>query len=56
MAAAPVLFDAAALTTFWEHADAMNLSNRTRVQLAIEGIDVPGDLDEYDEAGMEKYS
>ena len=32
----------------------MNLSNRTRVQLAIEGIDVPGDLDEYDEEGMDK--
>ena len=54
MAAAPILFDAAALTILWEHADAMSLSNRTHVQLAIKGIDVPGDLDEYDEEGMEK--
>ena len=54
MAATPILFDAAALTILWEHAYAMSLSNRTRVQLAIEGINVPGDLDEYDEDGMEK--
>jgi hypothetical protein len=54
MAAAPILFDAAALTIVWEHADAMDLSNRTRVQLALEGIDDPGDLDKYDEDGMDK--
>ena len=54
MAAAPILFDAAALIIFCEHADAMSISNRTCVQLAIEGIDVPGDLEEYDEDGMEK--
>ena len=54
MTAAPILFDAAALTIFWEHADAMSLSNLTCVQLAIEGINVPWDLDEYDEDGMEK--
>ena len=32
----------------------MSLSNRTCVQLAIKGINVPGDLDKYDEDGMEK--
>ena len=48
------LFDAAALTAFWEDADAMSLSGRTRVQLAVEGIVEPGDLDEYDDEGMEK--
>ena len=54
MAASPILFNAAALTMFWEHADAMSLSNCTCVQLGIEGIDLPGDLDEYDENGLEK--
>ena len=54
MAAAPILFDAAALTTFWEHADAISLSNRTRVHLGLEGIDLPGDQAEYYEDGMEK--
>ena len=32
----------------------MSMSNRTRVQLAVEGITEPGDLEEYDEAGLEK--
>ncbi len=56
MAAAvpPPAFDAAAVTHFWEDADSMSLSNRTRVQLAVEGITDPGDLEEYDEAGLEK--
>lgn len=47
-------FDAATLTSFWEDADSMSLSNRTCVQLAVEGIILPGDLEEYDEAGLEK--
>jgi hypothetical protein len=47
-------FDAAALTLFWEDADSMSLSNHTCVQLAVKGITVPGELEEYDEAGLEK--
>ena len=54
MAAVPQLFNAAALTAFWEDNGAMALSNRTRVQLDNEGITIPEDLDEYDDEGMEK--
>ena len=54
MAAPAPAFDAAALDTFWEDAGAMHLSNRTRVQLATKGIEFPADLDDFDEAAMEK--
>ena len=56
MAAAvhPPAFDAAALTLFWEDADSMSLSHCTCVQLAVKGITEPEDLEEYDEAGLEK--
>jgi hypothetical protein len=37
-ATAPALFGAAALTAFFENDNAMALSNRTRLQLASEGI------------------
>ena len=54
MAAPAPAFDAAALDHFWENTGAMHLSNRTRVQLATEGIEFPADLDDFDEAAMEK--
>ena len=54
MAAAAPAFDAAALDHFWENTLAMHLSNRTRVQLATEGIEFPEDLDDFDEAALEK--
>ena len=45
MAAAP-LFDAAQLTSFFEGPDFMALTNRTRLQLAHEGItDLPEPLE-----------
>ena len=46
------LFDAAALTLFFEDANNMGLSNRTRLQLANEGITDPEDFKEFDEDGM----
>ncbi len=46
------LFDAAALTLFFEDANNMGLSHRTREQLAVEGITVPEDFKEFDEEGM----
>jgi hypothetical protein len=46
------LFDAAALTLFFEDANNMGLSRRTREQLAVEGITVPEDFKEFDEEGM----
>jgi hypothetical protein len=52
-AAAPALFDAAALTAFFENADAMALSNRTRLQLASEGIQTPDDFKDFDDDGLE---
>ena len=53
--AAPVpAFDVAALTIFWEDASAMSLSARTRTQLVVEGIELPEDLEEYDDEGLEK--
>lgn len=54
MAAAAPAFNAAALTHFWENTLAMHLSNRTRVQLATEGIEFPADLDDFDEDALEK--
>jgi hypothetical protein len=46
------LFDAAALTLFFEDANNMGLSRRTREQLAVEGITMPEDFKEFDEEGM----
>jgi hypothetical protein len=42
------LFNAAALTLFFEDAGSMGLSNHTWVQLAIEGITEPEDFKEFD--------
>ena len=46
------LFDAAALNFFFEDAGSMGLSNRTRLQLAHEGIADPEDFKEFDEDGL----
>ncbi len=46
------LFDAAALTLFFKAANNMGLSNRTRLQLAVEGITKPEDFKEFDNDGM----
>jgi hypothetical protein len=51
MAAAP-LFDAAALTLFFEDPSSMGLSNRTRLQLAHVGTVVPEDFKEFDKEGL----
>ena len=45
------LFDAAALTVFFENAGSMGLSNQTRLQLAHEGIADPEDF-KKDEDGL----
>jgi hypothetical protein len=50
--AAALLFDAAALTLFFEDVGSMGLSNCTRLQLAQEGIAVPEDFKEFDEEGL----
>jgi hypothetical protein len=50
LAAAP-LFDAAALTLFFEDAGSMGLSNRTRLQHAHKGIVVPNDFKEFGKEG-----
>ena len=48
--AAALLFDAAALTLFFEHPGNMGLSNRgTCLQLAQESISVPDNFEEFDE-------
>ncbi len=49
--AAP-LFDAAALTFFFEDAGSMGLTNRTRMQLGVEGILEPKDFKEFGKDGM----
>jgi hypothetical protein len=49
---AATLFNAAALTLFFEDANNMGLLNRTRLQLAVEGITVPEDFKEFDDNGM----
>jgi hypothetical protein len=49
---AATLFDAAALTLFFEDVNNMGLSNRTRLQLAHEGIAVPDDFKEFGEEGL----
>jgi hypothetical protein len=53
MAAAAPLFDAAQLTSFFEGPDFMALSNRTRLQLAHEGIMVPDNFIDFDAEGLE---
>ena len=52
-AAAPPLFDAAQLTSFFEGQDYMALTNRTRLQLALEGITVPDNFIDFDADGLE---
>ena len=42
-----MVFTAAQQTSFYEDADQMGLSNRTRVHLRDEGIDHPEDLSEF---------
>jgi hypothetical protein len=49
---AATLFDATALTLFFEDANSMGLSNRTRLQLAHKGIAVPDNFKEFDEEGL----
>ncbi len=46
------LFDAAALTLFFEYVNNMGLSHRTHLQLAVEGITEPKDFKEFDDDGM----
>jgi hypothetical protein len=46
------LFDAAALTLFFEDANNMGLSHRTCLQLTVEGITKPKDFKEFDDEGM----
>jgi hypothetical protein len=46
------LFNAVALTLFFEDAKNMELSNRTCMQIAVEGITVPKDFKEFDNNGM----
>ncbi len=46
------LFDAAALTLFFEDANMMELSHCTRLQLAVEGITEPKDFKEFSDDGM----
>ena len=56
MAAAAPLFDAAQLTSFFEGPDFMALSNRTRLQLAHEGITVPDDFIDFNAEGLKGIS
>jgi hypothetical protein len=46
------LFDAAALTVFFEDVGNMGLSNQTRLQLTHEGIADPEDFKEFNEDGL----
>jgi hypothetical protein len=52
-AIAPVLFNPATLTLFFEGADAMALSNCTRLRLAIEGILVLNNFNDFDGNGLD---
>jgi hypothetical protein len=52
-AIAPILFNPSALTLFFEGADAMVLSNRTRLRLAIEGLLVFKDFNDFDNNGLD---
>jgi hypothetical protein len=49
---AATLFEAAALTLFFEDANSMGLSNGTRLQLAHKGIAVPENFKEFDKEGL----
>ncbi len=51
-AIAPVLFNPTALTLFFEGANTMALSNCTRLHLAIEGILVPNNFNDFDDDGL----
>ena len=44
-----MVFTAAQITSFFEDADQMGLSNHTRVYVQGEGIDRPDDLQEFTE-------
>ena len=46
------LFDANTLTHFFEGVGNMGFSNRTHVQLALEGIPTPDDFTEFDKDGL----
>ncbi len=46
------LFDAVALTLFFEDANNMGLSDRTHLQLAVDDITEPEDFKEFDNDGM----
>jgi hypothetical protein len=52
-AIAPVLFNPANLTLFFEGADAMALSNCTHLRLAIERIFVPNNFNNFDDNGLD---
>jgi hypothetical protein len=52
-AIAPVLFNPANLTLFFEGADAIALSNCTHVRLAIERILVPRDFNDFEKDGLD---
>jgi hypothetical protein len=52
-AIAPVLFNPAALTLFFEGVDAMALSNCTHLHLAIEGVPVSNDFNDFDDNGLD---
>jgi hypothetical protein len=49
---AATLFDAAVLTLFFKDVNSMESSNRTRLQLAHEGIAVPNNFKEFDKEGL----
>jgi hypothetical protein len=49
---AATLFNATALTLYFEDADIMGLFNRTCLQLAVEGITMPEDIKQFDNDGM----
>jgi hypothetical protein len=53
MMAVANLFDAATLDIFFEDAVSMSLLNRTRLQLAYDGIEDHEDFKEFDEAGLD---
>jgi hypothetical protein len=52
-AIAPVLFNPANLMLFFEGADTMALSNRTHLRLAIEGILIRNDFNNFDDDGLD---
>lgn len=51
-----MVFTNAQTTSFFEDADQMALSNRTRVQLVEEGIDNVTDLSDFDDASLKQVS